>query len=485
MEGAPYDEYELVCGLEVHIQLKTETKAYSSSENKYGLTPNTIVDTTTLGLPGALPVMNAHSVELAIRLGLAFDCDISRDMVFARKNYFYPDLPKGYQITQDKTPICLGGTVRITMADGEEKDMELTRIHLEEDAGKSTHDQDPFNTLVDLNRAGVPLLEIVSEPVFREAEEAYAYLTEIRRVIRYLDVSDGNMEEGSMRCDANVSVRKHGDTELGQRTEVKNMNSFRNVQRAIQYEFKRQIDIIEQGGSIHMETRSYDAVNDRTFTLRSKEMAHDYRYFPEPDLAPLRVEQEDVERVKSALPPLPRALQSKYTEQLGLSAYDAAIITEDRETALYFERILEHSDNAKAAANWLMGDVRSYLNKQAKGINDFPLKAERIADLIALVESDKVSHTVASQSIFPEMLNSEESPEAIAARLDLIQDSDTDSLKAFAEEAIAKYPDKADAYRAGNKGLLGLFMGEVMKISQRKADPKAASAILRELLENQ
>lgn len=478
-----YDSYELVCGLEVHIQLKTNTKAYSGSENRYGALPNTLVDTTTLGLPGALPVMNKLSVELAIRLGLAFDSEIAREMVFARKNYFYADLPKGYQITQDKTPICIGGQVFITLKDGTEKIIELTRIHLEEDAGKSTHDQDPFNTLIDLNRAGTPLCEIVSEPVFHHSEEAYAFLTEVRRVIRYLDVSDGNMEEGSMRCDANVSVRKKGVKELGERTECKNMNSFRNVQRAIDFEFKRQIDIIEAGGIIHMETRSYDAVNNTTFSLRSKEMAHDYRYFPEPDLQPLEVTQKDIDDVRSELPPLPRELNRKYTQELGLSVYDANLLTEEKDIALYFDSLLTHTDNAKAAANWVMGDIKSWLNKNAKEIGDFPVETERIARLIALIEEGKVSSTVASQSIFPELVLSKENPIVIAERLDLIQDSDSDSLKEFAEQAIAAFPDKAAAYKAGNKGLLGLFMGEVMKLSHRKADPKAASQILRELLE--
>ncbi len=478
-----YDAYELVCGLEVHIQLKTKTKAYSGSENRYGALPNTLIDPTTLGLPGALPVMNKHSVELAIRLGLAFDCEMEGEMVFARKNYFYADLPKGYQITQDKTPICRGGHVPITLRDGTEKSIELTRIHLEEDAGKSIHDQDPFNTLIDLNRSGTPLLEIVSEPVFRHSEEAYAFLTEVRRVIRYLDVSDGNMEEGSMRCDANVSVRKKGDTKLGERTECKNMNSFRNVQRAIEHEVKRQIEIIEGGGAIHMETRSYDAVNDTTFSLRGKEMAHDYRYFPEPDLQPLEVTQKDIEEIRSELPPLPRELNRKYTKELGLSAYDANLLTEEKEIALYFDSILEHTENAKAAANWVMGDIKSWLNKNAKGIKDFPVGPERIAALIGIIEAGKVSSTVASQSIFPELVQSKESPLEVAERLDLIQDSDSDSLKDFAEQAIASFPDKAAAYKAGNKGLLGLFMGEVMKLSQRKADPKAASQILRELLE--
>ncbi|NNC83253.1 MAG: Asp-tRNA(Asn)/Glu-tRNA(Gln) amidotransferase subunit GatB [Flavobacteriales bacterium] len=481
--GAPYDAYELVCGLEVHLQLKTASKAYSGDKNEYGALPNTLVDPLNVGMPGTLPVVNKRSVELAIRLGLAFDCEIAEEMHFARKNYFYADLPKGYQITQDTTPICSGGHVHIKLSDGRTRDIELTRIHMEEDAGKSIHDQDPFNTLVDLNRAGVPLVEVVSEPVIYDPEEAYAYLTEIRRVVRYLDVCDGNMEEGSMRCDANVSVRKKGIKELGQRTEVKNMNSFRNVQRAIAFEMKRQIDILESGGSIHMETRSYDAVNDRTFGLRSKELAHDYRYFPEPDIQPLLVTREDVAEVRKSLPPLPRELHKKYTEELGLSAYDAGVLTEEKEIALYFEALLEHTPKAKSAANWVMGEIKSWLNKQAKEIDEFPISPKRLASLIGLIEEGKVSSSIASQNIFPEMLVSEEDPLQIAERLDLIQDSSEDSITEFVEQAIAAYPDKAEAYRQGNKGLLGLFMGEVMKLSQRKADPKAASQKLRELLE--
>ncbi len=480
----PYDDYELVCGLEVHLQLKTESKAYSAGQNLYGAIPNTLVEPVTLGMPGALPVLNAKSVELAIRLGLAFGCEITPEMNFARKNYFYADLPKGYQITQDLTPICTGGKVDITLKDGTERSIELTRIHMEEDAGKSIHDQDPFNTLVDLNRAGVPLLEIVTEPVIFSAEEAYAYLTEVRRVIRYLDVCDGNMEEGSMRCDANVSVRKKGAKELGERTECKNMNSFRNVQRAIEFEVKRQIEELETGGVIHMETRSYDAVNDRTFSMRSKEEAHDYRFFPEPDLQRLVVTEEDIAQVKAELPPLPRELGKRYVSELGLSSYDAGVLIEEKEVALYFEELLKHTSNPKSAANWVMGDVKSWLNKNATEMHLFPLEAERLGALIALVDEGKVSSSVASQSIFPSLLESAESPLAIAQKMDLIQDSDEDSITGFAEQAIAAFPDKAEAYRNGNKGLLGLFMGEVMKLSQRKADPKAASQKLRELLEN-
>lgn len=478
-----YDEYELVCGLEVHVQLKTQSKAYAGDENKYGAIPNTLVSPITLGHPGTLPVMNRKSVDLALRLGIAMDCKIASHMYFARKNYFYADLPKGYQITQDKTPICLGGHVFITMKDGEERKIDITRIHLEEDSGKSIHDQDPFNTLVDLNRAGVPLVEIVSEPDFREAEEAYAYLTEVRRILRYLEVSDGNMEEGSMRCDANISVRKRGETVLNQRTEVKNMNSFRNVQRAIEYEFKRQIDLVESGGKVHMETRSYDAAKDITFSLRSKEEAHDYRYFPEPDLQPLVVTEEELLSVKKSLPPLPRELIQRYTKDLGLSTYDAGILTEEKETALYYQEMIAHTSNYKGAANWLMGEVRSWVNKNASHIDRFPVSAERMAGLIQLIDEGKVSSNLAAQNIFPLMLDSNESALEIAQKNDLIQNSDQGALRGYIDQALATYPDKVEAYKNGNKGLLGLFMGEVMKISERKADPKATTALLKEILE--
>jgi len=478
-----YHDYELVCGLEIHVQLKTLSKAYSPDENRYGAVPNSLVHPITLGHPGTLPVPNTNSVEYAIRLGLAFGCDIAREMRFARKNYFYADLPKGYQITQDKTPICTGGSVPITLKDGTEKEISLTRIHMEEDAGKSIHEQDPFNTLIDLNRAGVPLVEIVSEPEFRTSEEVYAYLTEVRRILRYLDISDGNMEEGSMRCDANISVRKKGDTSLGQRTEVKNMNSFRNVQRAIEHEFHRQVDLIEQGGKVEMQTRSYDAVNNVTFSLRSKELAHDYRYFPEPDIRPIHLTQEDIEEVRSHIPPLPRELIRTFTQQYGLSDYDAKVLTEEKDVAAYYQAILEHSGEYKAAANWVTGDIKSWMNREAKDIHEFPISPERIAGLITIIKEGKVSSSIASQSIFPKMMDNDRSALEVATEEDLIQASDADSIVPFVEEALTKYPDKVEAYRAGNKGLLGLFMGEVMKLSQRKADPKEASRLLKERLE--
>ncbi len=478
------DKYQLVVGLEVHAQLATHSKAYSGDRNEFGSLPNSNTCPVTLGHPGTLPRVNATVNEWAIKLGLALECAIAPTMHFARKNYFYADLPKGYQITQDQTPICTGGRLAVKDANGLEKVIGITRIHMEEDAGKSIHDQDPFNTLVDLNRAGVPLVEIVSEPDIRSSEEAYNYLAEIRRIVRYLDICDGNMEEGSMRCDANVSVMLKGSTTFGNRCEVKNMNSLRNVQRAIDFEMKRQIAIIEAGGVIDQQTRSFDAVNGTTFMLRGKEDAHDYRYFPEPDLQPIHLTKEAIAKVARAMPPLPSQLLQKYVGSLNLSEYDAGNLVENKGIALYFEELIKHTTNYKAAANWVMGDIKSYMNLQAIDIAAFPIKAERIAQLIALIDSDKISHSIASQQLFTVMLqNGDTDPAEIAENANLLQKSDDAWLQGLAKQAIAAYPEKVDAYKAGNKALLGLFMGEVMKLSERKANPKMTTEILKKLLE--
>ncbi|MCB0794683.1 MAG: Asp-tRNA(Asn)/Glu-tRNA(Gln) amidotransferase subunit GatB [Flavobacteriales bacterium] len=481
--GSSESEWELVVGLEVHAQLITASKAYSSDPNMYGDHPNTNISPITLGHPGTLPVLNKKVVEHAVRLGTAMHCTIAGPMHFARKNYFYPDLPKGYQITQDKTPICTNGCILIPNGDGDKR-VGITRIHMEEDAGKSIHDVDPFNTLIDLNRAGVPLLEIVSEPDIRSGEEAYNYLVEIRRLVRYLDICDGNMEEGSLRCDANISVRRKGDERFGTRTEVKNMNSFRNVQRAIAFEAQRQVRILENGGTIHMETRTFDAAKGITIGMRSKELAHDYRYFPEPDLAPLVLTEKDVERLTKDMPPLPRELRSKYTQVLNLSAYDAEVLTDDRDTALYFEAVIGLTKNHKAAANWVMGEVRAWVNQHGSPISEIPIGPERIAQLIDLIDSGKVSHSIASQRLFPAMLAEPgTSPEMLAQRMDLIQERNEAPVQEAMRAAMERYPDKVKAYREGNKGLLGLFMGEVMKATKGKADPKHANMLVKRLLE--
>jgi len=476
-------KYEAVIGLEVHMQLLTESKAYSSDSTEFGGMPNTNVSVITLGHPGTLPKMNRKVIDHGIRLGLACGCDIRKVNQFARKNYFYADLPKGYQITQDTTPICTGGHITIKV-DGQEKNIGLIRIHMEEDAGKSMHDSDPFDTLVDLNRAGVALLEMVSEPDIRTPEEAYAYLTEVRKLVRYLDICDGNMEEGSLRCDANISVRLRGAEQYGRRVEVKNMNSIRNVQRAIAFEIERQIAEIEAGGEISQDTRSFDATAGTTFVMRSKEMANDYRYFPEPDLPPVIIDQPWIDRVKELMPALPNELFKRFVKDFGLSEYDAAVITDTKPVALYFDRVASLTKNYKAAANWVTGDIKSHLNERALHMEQFPVSPQSIAQLIALIDEGKVSHSMASQRIFPELCDHpNEAPEAIAARLDLLQTNDAGELEAWVNEAIAKFPDKVAEYRAGKKGLTGLFMGEVMKLSKGKADPKAANALVVRKLE--
>ncbi|GGH76170.1 Asp-tRNA(Asn)/Glu-tRNA(Gln) amidotransferase subunit GatB [Phaeocystidibacter marisrubri] len=484
MSASKMDAWEAIIGLEVHTQLSTKSKAYSSDATEYGAAPNSQVSPISLGHPGTLPVANKSVIEYAVRLGIACGCDIREWNEYARKNYFYADLPKGYQITQDKTPICTGGAVRIETTEGGEKFINLTRIHMEEDSGKSIHDLDPFHSLIDLNRAGVPLLEIVSEPDFRNGEEAYAYLNEIRKLVRYLDISDGNMEEGSLRCDVNVSVRKRGTEKFGTKVEVKNLNSFRNVQKSIDFEINRQIAAIEAGETIVQETRTFDASTGATAILRAKEDAHDYRYFPEPDLQPVVVTQDYVEKVKTTLPPLPRELYLKYTENLGLSDYDAKVLTEDKSVAMYFEECLAHTQNAKGASNWIQGPIKGWLNERAEVIENFPVPAATIAELIALVDDGKVSNTVANQKIFPLLLEKPDGkPEAIASENDWVQESDSNALQAHVDAALAQYPDKVEEYKNGKKGVLGLFMGEVMKLSQGKADPKVASQMLRETLE--
>jgi aspartyl-tRNA(Asn)/glutamyl-tRNA(Gln) amidotransferase subunit B len=478
-----YDKYEAVIGLEVHAQLVTKSKAYSSDSTEYGVLPNTNVSPITLGHPGTLPKSNKKVIEYAVRLGLACKSTIREVNEYARKNYFYADLPKGYQITQDKTPICEGGYISIKQEDGSEKQINLTRIHMEEDAGKSIHDIDPFDTLIDLNRAGVALVEIVSAPDIRSGDEAYKYLTEVRKLVRYLEICDGNMEEGSLRCDANVSVRLKGAKEFGKRTEVKNMNSIRNVQRAIEFEIKRQIEAIENGEEITQDTRSFDAVAGTTFVMRSKEMANDYRYFPEPDLQPVIVSQEYIAKVKSTLPPLPNDLFKKYTS-LGLSEYDAGVLTDSKEIALYFEEIISKTKNTKSASNWLTVQVKSFLNDNALHISDFKITPERIAQLVDFIDSGKVSHTIATQKIFPVMLeNPNKTPTQIAEENGWIQESDSNALAEFVKQAIAKYPEKVIEYKNGKTTLAAMFMGEVMKLSKGKADPKIANELVKEMLD--
>ena len=477
-------QYQPVIGLEVHAQLTTESKAYAADSTEYGALPNQNLSVITLGYPGTLPRLNEKVVDYAIALGLACNCQITRYNEFARKNYFYPDLPKGYQITQDKTPICTAGHLDIRLPDGTTKRIRITRIHMEEDAGKSLHLAGETETLVDLNRAGVPLLEIVSEPDIRSADEAYAYLTEVRRLVRYLGVCDGNMEEGSLRCDVNVSVMRVGAAQYGQRVEVKNLNSFRNVQRAIEHEVERQINLIEAGGAISGETRGFDAVTGTTSGQRSKETMNDYRYFPEPDLPPIVISDEHLARVQAGLPALPQELYRRFTEDFGLTPYDANVLTDQKETALWFAELTQHTRHHKAAANWVMGPVKAYLNERALEIGTFPLSPRTLAALIELIEAGTVSHSAAVKQLFPHLLDNPTTDPADAAKnLGLVQTSDAGALQGFVDAALAAWPEKVADYRAGKKNLLGLFMGEVMKRAGGSADPKAVSGLVKKALD--
>nr|MBI1230686.1 Asp-tRNA(Asn)/Glu-tRNA(Gln) amidotransferase subunit GatB [Cytophagales bacterium] len=478
-------KYELVIGLEVHAQLLTSSKMYTADSTTFGNLPNTNISVITLGHPGTLPKVNKRAVEFAIKMGLACDSQITRRNIFARKNYFYPDLPKGYQLTQDKNPICVGGQVPIVLASGVKKSIALTRIHMEEDAGKSIHLAGEIDTLVDFNRAGVPLIEIVSEPDMRSSEEAYQFLTEIKKLVKYLEICDGNMEEGSLRCDANVSVRLKGDDQLGKKVEVKNMNSFRNVARAIEHEFERQVQMLENKLEIVSETRTFDAATGSTASMRTKEDLNDYRYFPEPDLSPVLISDEWLKTIQDNLPPLPRELFSKFVSKYGLPEYDAGVLTDSKEIALFYEELCQLTENHKAASNWVMGPVKSYLNELTLHIDDFPISINSLATLIRLVDEGKLSYSAAAQKVYPVMLtDSQKDPLEIATALNLIQESSEDSLKPIVESVLEENSQKVLEYRSGKKGLMGMFMGQVMKKSKGKADPKVATKILSEILDN-
>lgn len=482
MVQAIRNKYQPVIGLEVHAQLLTKSKIYNADAALYGGDPNTHVGVITLAHPGTLPKLNRRVVELAIKMGLACHCDISRYQIFDRKNYFYPDLPKGYQLTQDRTPICKGGYISVNTKAGKVQ-VKLNRIHLEEDAGKSIHLEGELDTLVDLNRAGVPLIEIVTEPVLKNAEEAGALLAEIRKLVRYLEICDGNMEEGSLRCDANVSVMEVGATTLGKKVEVKNMNSIRHVQRAIDFEIERQIQVLESGGDVVSETRTYDVTSGITESMRTKEDLNDYRYFPDPDLSPLIVSEAWLEEIKRSMPALPEDLVNKFTNEYQLPEYDALVLTENREVAEYFLEVCHHHSNYKSVSNWIMGPVKSFLNDHAMDINEFIVDPIRLSELIALVDSGKISYTAAVQKIFPVLISDIDSKAlAVAKNLDLIQDSDENSILKIVEEVLNAYPTKVTEYKKGKKGLMAMFVGEVMKRSKGKADPKMTNSLLQQKL---
>lgn len=476
-----HSKYEAVIGLEVHAQLATVSKLFCGDSIAFGAAPNTHVSPITLGHPGTLPKTNRKAVEYAIKMGLACHCEIERDNYFARKNYFYPDLPKGYQISQHTTPICKGGHVIIKTTAGE-RAVRLNRIHMEEDAGKSIHDIDDKYTCIDLNRAGTPLIEIVTEPDIHTAEEAWLYVTEIRKLVRWLGICDGNMEEGSLRCDANVSIRLKGETKLGTKAEVKNLNSIRNVKKAIEFEIQRMIDIVEAGGTIQQQTRSFDAGNDTTFAIRDKEEANDYRYFPDPDLAPFHLSETFINGIQAALPALPAQLFARYQEVYQLSEYDAGQLCDDKATADYFEATAQHCSNHKAIANWMLGPLRQVLNETGMGFETLSLLPATLASLIQLVDEGKLSFSVASSKILPAVMLTNASPLQTAESMNLLQVSDTNELDAWVQQALEKMPEKVTEYKKGKKGLIGLFVGEVKKLSKGKADPKLVTQLLEEKL---
>ena len=475
------EKYEAVIGLEVHAQLATASKLFCGDSTAFGAPPNTHVSPITLGHPGTLPKTNKKAVEYAIKMGLACGCQIERYNYFARKNYFYPDLPKGYQVSQHTTPICKGGSVFIKNENGL-RAVQLNRIHLEEDAGKSIHDMDENFTCIDFNRAGTPLIEIVTEPDLFSAEEAYQYVTEVRRMVRWLGICDGNMEEGSLRCDANVSVRLKGETKLGTKVEVKNVNSIRNVKKAIEYEIERMIDLLERGERIVQQTRSFDASNDTTFAIRDKEEANDYRYFPEPDLSPFHLSESFIQNIKKEQPSLPYELTEKY-KSLGLSEYDAAQLCTEKDISDYFKKIIQHTSHYKAAANWINGPLRQHVNDEKISFTQLPLSPLQLASLLQLVEDGKVNFSIASERILPVLINNPDmTPMQIATDLNLLQTSDSSEIESWIDEVIANMPDKVTEYKKGKKGLIGLFVGEVKKRSKGKADPKAVTELLQQKL---
>ena len=474
-------KYEAVIGLEVHAQLSTQSKLFTGDSASFGAEPNTHISPITLGHPGTLPKTNKKAVEYAIKMGLACNCEIEAYNYFARKNYFYPDLPKGYQVSQHTTPICKGGYVSIKTKDGQ-RNIKLNRIHLEEDAGKSIHDADENYTCIDFNRAGVPLIEIVTEPDLHSAEEAFQYVTEIRKLVRWIDVCDGNMEEGSLRCDANVSIRLKGETALGTKVEVKNLNSIRNVKKAIEYEIDRMVAMAEKGERIIQQTRSFDADTDTTFAIRDKEEANDYRYFPEPDLTPFELSTQFISGIKSALPALPAELYERYVS-LGLNEYDAAQLCDDKATAEYFQEASQFSKNYKAIVNWMLGPLRQVINEKNISFGELALKPKKLAELVAIVDEGKVNFSIASVKILPVLLQKPAvDAMQVATELNLLQVSGSADIEAWVNEVVNKMPEKVTEYKKGKKGLIGLFVGEVKKVSKGKADPKVATQILEEKL---
>jgi len=474
-------QYETVIGLEVHVQLSTESKLFSGSATKFGAEPNTQANIFDLAMPGTLPVLNEKAVAMAVKFGVAIGAEIGKHSVFDRKNYFYPDLPKGYQVSQLDYPTVGKGTLTVTLDDGSEKVIGVTRAHMEEDAGKSLHEDYQGMTGIDLNRAGTPLLEIVSEPDLRSAKEAVAYLKKLHSIIRYLDISDAIMAQGSMRCDANVSIRPVGQEEFGTRTEIKNINSFKFVERAINYEVQRQKDVLEDGGRIVQETRLYDADRDETRSMRSKEVANDYRYFPEPDLLPIVIDDAYIEAIRATLPELPDTRGARFVSEYGLSEYDAGVLVATREMADYFETTAKLSGDAKLAANWVSQDLQALLNKHGWELDESPIQAERLAMLIQRIKDNTISGKIA-KTVFDAMLDDSSDVDAIIEAKGLKQVTDSGALESLVDKVIAENPDQAQQYRDGKVQVIGFLVGQCMQLSKGKANPAQVNEILREKL---
>ncbi len=473
-------KWEAVIGLEVHAQMLTKTKIFCGCAAAFGNEPNTQTCQICIGMPGVLPVLNKKALEFAILTGLATNCSISGYSRFARKNYFYPDLPKGYQISQYEHPICEHGYIDI-IVDSETRRIGITRIHMEEDAGKNIHEGTGRYSFVDLNRTGVPLMEIVSEPDIRSPKEAAEYMRKLRSILRYLGVCDGNLEQGSLRCDANVSVRPVGQREFGTRAEVKNINSFRNVEKAVDYEIRRQIRVIEDGGRVLQETRLWDADKNITESMRSKEEAHDYRYFPDPDLVPLTVGQQWIDEIRSCLPELPDAKSSRFVAELGLPAQDADLLSSERETAEWFEQAISAGAQPKAAANWIMGDLMKLLNEEGRSINECQIKPSRLADMLKLIEKGTISGKIA-KTVFDEMYKTGKDAAEIVAERGLLQISDSSEIGKIIDELIARSPKEVERFRAGDEKLIGFFVGQAMKASKGKANPQMLNDLLKKKL---
>lgn len=472
-------KYETVIGLEVHVQMATESKIFCGCSNKFGSEPNTNVCPVCLGMPGVLPVLNEKVVDFTVKAGLALNCTINEKSVFARKNYFYPDLPKAYQISQYELPICEHGYVDIELEDGTTKRIGLTRIHIEEDAGKLVHAAD--GSLVDLNRTGTPLMEIVSEPDLRTAEEAKAYLQKLRSILKYVEVSDCNMEEGSMRCDANVSIRPFGQEKFGTRAEVKNVNSFRNVERAIKYEEKRQAKLIDEGGTVVQETRLFNADTGVTASMRGKEDAHDYRYFPDPDLVPLVLEKKFIDDIRGNLPELPDARMKRFMEELALPAYDAAFLTSEKSYADFFETALKAHNSAKGISNMMMTELMRLVNEKQCEITEAGITPENLAEIVKLLDEGKISGNI-SKKLFEEVIATGEKPSVIVDKKGMAQNSDAGELEKIVQQIIDANPAEAERFKNGDKKLQGFFMGQIMRASKGKANPGVVAPLLDKLL---